>query len=125
MVITLFRKKKFGKIITILTSAIINKPPLGYSEYAAVKAYIGSLSKSWASENADFNITSNCISPSFMQTNLTKDTDERTIEAIIQLTPLKKLLTTEEVAEAVSYFVSCSQHINGTNLLMNSGSDII
>lgn len=49
--IGLFRKKKFGKIITILTSAIINKPPLGYSEYAAAKAYLACLSKSWASEN--------------------------------------------------------------------------
>ena len=35
-----FRKQKFGKIITILSSYIINKPPMGLSEYVAEKNYL-------------------------------------------------------------------------------------
>ena len=43
-----FRKKKFGKIITILSSYLANLPPTGLSEYVANKAYLQSMSKSWA-----------------------------------------------------------------------------
>jgi 3-oxoacyl-[acyl-carrier protein] reductase len=123
--IKIFRKKKFGKIITIASSAIINRPPAGWSEYTANKAYLVSLSKSWATENIRFNITSNCISPSYMHTSLTAGTDERIEQEIINSHPLKKLLTPEEVAETVFFLSGCSQHINGINLIMNAGTDII
>lgn len=123
--ITVFRKKKFGKIITVLTSALVNKPPVGWSEYVAGKAYLQSLSKSWATENVAFNISSNCVLPAFMQTELTSDVDERIIEGMIENHPLKKLLTTSEVADAVNYLVGAPQQINGANMIINSASDLL
>lgn len=122
--ILVFRKAKFGKIITILSSAIINKPPIGWSEYVAEKNYLLSISKSIATENANFNITSNCVSPSFMQTNLNSKIDERVVEDMIAKHPLKNILTTEETAETVAFLVSASQQLNGTNIIINSGSNI-
>jgi NAD(P)-dependent dehydrogenase (short-subunit alcohol dehydrogenase family) len=122
--ITVFRKKKSGKIVTILSSAIVNRPPVGWSAYTAGKAYLHSLAKSWAVENAAFNISSNSISPDFMQTALTADTDERVIEEMKNGHPLKKLLSTDEVAGAVSYFVSSSPHINGVNMVINAAGNI-
>lgn len=116
-----FKKKKFGKIITILSSAIINKPPIGWSSYVANKSYLSSMSQSWATEYQKSNIVANCISPSFMLTNLNKDVDERIIEKMIVETPLKRLLTTEEVANAVLYLVNASSYINGTNQIINAG----
>jgi NAD(P)-dependent dehydrogenase (short-subunit alcohol dehydrogenase family) len=123
--IKFFRKVKFGKIITVLSSAIIDKPPVGWSEYTAAKAYLGSLSKSWSTENSAFNITSNCISPAFMQTPLTAATDERMIADMITKHPLKSLLGVQEVAEAVAFFLDATQHINGTNLIINAGQHVI
>lgn len=123
--IKIFRKKKYGKIISILTSSLINKPPIGWSEYVANKAYLLALSKSWAAENARFNITSNCVSPSFMQTHLNRDIDERIIESIIESHPLNRLLTTREVADAVYFLIHSSQQINGVNLIINSSSDVL
>lgn len=123
--ISIFRKKKYGKIITILSSALFEKPAIGWSEYIATKAYLHSLSKSWAVENAAFNITSNCISPALMQTDLTADIDERILEEIISKHPLKKILSTEEVADAVIYLVNASQQINGSNLIINAAENVI
>src|ERR1019366_7084787 len=119
-----FRKKKFGKIINIISSALVNKPPIGWSEYVANKSYLLAMSKAWAAECIKFNITSNSISPSFMLTNLTSDTDERVIEQMKEEHPLKRLLTTDEVAEAVVFFTKSSQQINGTNLVINAGTEI-
>lgn len=123
--IKIFRKKEKGKIITILTSALANKPVVGLSRYIAEKAYLLSLSKSWASENAAFNITSNCVSPSFVQTALVADTDERIIEQMQNAHPLKKLLNASEVAEAVEFLCVSTQQINGINLLINAAENIL
>ena len=122
--LTLFRKKKCGKIITVLTSALVNTPPIGSSVYIANKAYLEELTKIWAVENIKFNITSNSVSPSFMITNLTNNTDERIIEQIIETHPLKKLLSTNEVADTISFLCHASEQINGINIVLNAGVSI-
>ena len=123
--IKIFRKKKAGRIINIITSFVLNKPPVGLSEYVANKSYLLAMSKSWAAEYGRLNITSNCISPAFMETKLTRYTDERLIEQMRDEHPLKKLLTTEEVADTVHSYLSISKHVNGTNLVINAGSDMV
>ncbi|MEI6311431.1 MAG: SDR family oxidoreductase [Bacteroidota bacterium] len=120
-----FKKKKQGRIITTLTSFLANKPPTGCSEYVASKAYLESLSKSWASEYIKYNISSNCISPSFMLTDFTNDTDERMIEEQTAQHPLKRLLDPAEVADTISYLTTCSLQINGINLFINAGTNLI
>ena len=116
-----FRSKKRGKIITILTSALLNTPPIGSAVYIANKAYLEKLTKVWAGENAKFNISSNSVSPSFMQTHLTAGIDERMVEQIKENHPLKSLLTVDEVAETVSFLVNASNQINGVDIVMNAG----
>ena len=119
------RIKQFGKIITILSDNIINKPPIGLSEYTANKAYLHSLCKSWAVENLKFNITSNCLSPSIMQTNLIYNIDPRFIEKLIKNSPSKSLLEKKDVAEAVFFLVYAPQQINGINIIINSATNIL
>ena len=120
-----FRKKKSGRIITILTSYLVNKPPIGYSEYVANKAYLHSMSKTWANENAKFGIVSNCILPSIMRTPLNKSVDERLLENMENANPLGRLLTTSEVSEIVEFLVASPLHLNGCNLLINGGENVI
>lgn len=114
------RKRKSGKIITILSSAITNLPPIGMSVYVAEKNYLLSMHKSWASENAAFNMTSNCISPGFMNTNLNSNTDSRIVDEMTSSHPLKKLLTVEEVADTVLFLVQATPQLNMQNIIINS-----
>ena len=123
--IEISRKRKAGKIVTILTSAIINRPPVGFSEYVANKAYLHSMTKSWAVENAAFGITSNCISPSLMLTRLMSGLDKRIIENMTQEMGGKALLNEKEVAGAVEFLLEASSHINGSNLIINDAKDIL
>jgi 3-oxoacyl-[acyl-carrier protein] reductase len=119
-----FRKARSGRIITILSSYLANSPPPGLSGYVACKAYLASLSRSWAAENARFNITSNCISPSMMRTQLTAELHESQVEGAIAANPLKRLVTAEEVADAAFFFATASSQINGVNFFMNGGEDV-
>jgi NAD(P)-dependent dehydrogenase (short-subunit alcohol dehydrogenase family) len=114
------RKKKAGKIITILSAALEGMPPTGWSVYTANKNYLLSMHKSWAVENKNFCITSNCISPGFMATSLHAAEDERVVENMIAQHPLKKLLTVEEVADTVLYLCAASQQINAQNIIINA-----
>tara|TARA_B110000503_G_scaffold142338_1_gene238808 strand:- start:14651 stop:14794 length:144 start_codon:yes stop_codon:yes gene_type:complete len=38
--------------------------------------------------------------------------------------PLKRILSTKESAESVSFLVNCSQHINEIDLVINSADNI-
>lgn len=114
------RKRKSGKIITILTSGLNGTPPIGWSVYLANKSYLQAMHRSWAAENKAFNISSNTVSPDFMRTALHKDMDERMIETIIEKHPLKKLLTVEEVAQAVVNLCEPSSAINGQDISFDS-----
>jgi NAD(P)-dependent dehydrogenase (short-subunit alcohol dehydrogenase family) len=122
--ITGFRKRKQGRIISVLTSYLLDVPPAGSSIYVANKSYLAKLTKVWASENVKFNITSNSVSPSFMQTPLTAGVDERLIEQKTGNHPLKRLLTVEEVADTVAFLVNASPHINGVDIVMNAAANI-
>lgn len=122
--ISIFRKKKKGKIITVLTSILVNTPPIGTSIYVANKAYLQSLVKSWATENSHFGISSNSVSPSFMLTNLTADVDDRILEQMTNSHPLKRLLTTNEAAEAVLYLSNASAQVNGIDIVLNAGVNL-
>lgn len=104
-VISCFRKKKGGKIITILTSALTEPPPVGSAVYVANKAYLKELSRIWSAENAKFNIVAKTISPSFMLTNFTAAVDERIVEQIKESSFEKKLLDPKQVAAAIFSFV--------------------
>lgn len=114
------RQKKSGRIITILSTAISGTPLMGWSEYTANKNYLFSMAKSWAIENVQFNIQSNCISPEFMDTPLNSTLDIRLKEEMIRTHPLKKLLTTNEVADMVACLISASPHLNGQNVSLST-----
>ena len=111
-----FRAQQFGKIITVLSSTIVGNPPKGWSQYNAEKSYLSAMCKSWAIENITFNITSNAVSPSYMNTPIHKDQDHRLLEIATMQHPFNKLLTTNEAATVVAFLVNCSQQINGINI---------
>lgn len=122
--IKVMKKKRFGKIINIITEAVIGLPPMGYTLYAANKAYLMELSNVWNKEYTRYNVTSNCILPAYMQTNFAT-VDERILEQMQMEHPLKKLLTVDEVAQTVKFFVDASQQVNGVKLPINAGTLLI
>jgi NAD(P)-dependent dehydrogenase (short-subunit alcohol dehydrogenase family) len=123
-VIKVFRRKKSGKIITILSSVLNEHPPIGWSEYLAQKSYLKSLTRSWAAENVRYGIVSNTVSPSFMLTGLHSKVDEREIQLMEERHPLGKLLEPAKVAEAVLFFVQATEYINGVDMVINSAENV-
>ena len=113
------RKRKFGKIINIITSYVMDVPPTGFSVYTATKAYIRQMSKSWSKELGRFNITSNCILPDYMQTTF-EPMEDFQLEQMRNVHPLKELLKPEEVAEVVYRMIQMTQQVNGVEIPVNA-----
>jgi short-subunit dehydrogenase len=67
--ISSFRKRKKGAIITILTSAL-NDFPTGCAKYIAEKRYLSAFVEAWQNENLAFGITSVAINPEFISTDM-------------------------------------------------------
>lgn len=118
-----FRKKKSGRIINVLTSYLIDLPPMGFSIYSANKAYLSQLTKCWCKENSKFGITVNSVMPDYMQTSFAY-VDERVIEQMQQNHPLKELLKPEEVAEVIVSLINASKQLNGVVIPITASQHI-
>ena len=118
------KRRKFGKIVNIITSYVMDTPPTGFSVYASTKAYLRQFSKSISKELARFNITSNCLLPEYMNTNFGKVEDFQ-LEQMIASHPLKQLLRPEEVAQIIVHIVNSSQQLNGVEIPINAAQHIM
>ena len=114
-------RKKFGKIINI-TSIVGHTGNLGQSNYSASKAGIIGFSKSLAIEYARKNINVNCVSPGFIQTEMTDKINEEFKKTLISKIPSGKLGTGEDISNCVAFLASDkANYINGETIHVNGG----
>jgi 3-oxoacyl-[acyl-carrier protein] reductase len=114
-------KNKYGRIVNI-TSIVGHTGNLGQANYAASKAAIIGMSKSLAIEYAKKNITINCVSPGFIQSNMTDKIVESIKAVLTSRIPMSKLGTGEDVANTVAFLSSdAASYITGQTLHVNGG----
>ena len=114
-------KNKYGRIVNI-TSIVGHTGNLGQSNYAASKAAIVGMSKSLAIEYAKKNITINCVSPGFIQSNMTDGIVESIKAVLTSRIPMAKLGKGEDVANTVAFLSSdAASYITGQTIHVNGG----
>lgn len=90
--------------------------------YSTAKAGVIGFTKALAKEVAPSGIRVNCISPGVVMTEMMKDFDEETLQELKEETPLQKLGTPKNIADAVAFLVSSkAEFITGQNLAVNGG----
>jgi NAD(P)-dependent dehydrogenase (short-subunit alcohol dehydrogenase family) len=113
-----------GSIVTI-SSASGLRPTRGEAPYAAAKAGVIALTMSTALEYGPVGIRANCVSPGFIRTPLTEvaAADPAWVRHIEEQTPLGRVGTAAEVADAVVFLASdLARYITGQNLVVDGGS---
>lgn len=90
--------------------------------YSAVKAGVIGFTKAFAKEVGPSRVTVNCIAPGVIMTDMCKNLSEETLKELKEETPLMKLGTPEDVANAVSFLASENAgFITGQVLGVNGG----
>lgn len=114
-------KQRGGRIINISSvSGVMGNA--GQANYCASKAGIIGLTKSVARELGSRGITSNCVAPGFIKTEMTDVLSEDVKRSMGEQIPLKRFGETRDIAEAVAFLASDSaSYITGQVLQVDGG----
>jgi 3-oxoacyl-[acyl-carrier protein] reductase len=114
-------KKKSGSIINI-SSVVAHMGNAGQVNYSSSKAALIAMSKSLAREYAKKNIRVNCISPGFIETDMTATLKDEHKNMLLKNIPMEKMGTGEDIANGVVFLASdVSGYITGETLHINGG----
>ena len=114
-----------GAIVNLasMSGMIVNKPQ-PQSHYNAAKAAVILLTKSLGAEWADRGVRVNCVSPGYIGTEMTKEgmSVEEWNVVWHEMTPMGRVGTPEEIANAIHYLASpAASFATGANLVVDGG----
>ena len=109
-VMTDMRRQKYGRIVNITSIAALGTALPGNAFYAATKAEAQILTLRFAMELGSHGITVNAVAPGFIQTDLTRGSDEDAMKQrahkIAGTSMLNRIGEADDVANAVAFFAS-------------------
>lgn len=128
----LMKKQKWGRIInTSSIQAFIGTKV--YGAYSASKAGVLGLTKVWAEELAEYDITVNAICPGFVHTTMGDNllnrisqengiTLEQAFERMVAPVPQKRLIEPEEIGALALFLASdLAKGITGESIILSGG----
>lgn len=114
-------KQRRGSVVNI-ASIIGERGNAGQSNYAASKGGMIAMSKSFAYEGASRNVRFNCVTPGFIQTDMTDELKDEIKEYYMKNIPLGRFGNAKEIAQSVAFLLSdASSYITGEVLKVNGG----
>jgi NAD(P)-dependent dehydrogenase (short-subunit alcohol dehydrogenase family) len=117
-------KQKSGNIINISSAGGVS-PAEGLGPYCISKAGINMLTKALALELGPYNIRVNAIAPRIVKTGFSEAlwTNEALMKKELELVPLKRVASPEEIARTALYLAStASNYMTGHVVVLNGGA---
>lgn len=112
---------RYGRIVNI-SSVVGLMGNVGQANYAASKAGVLGFTKSLAREVASRGITVNAVAPGYIATPMTESLPDSVKKLFIELIPLKRFGTPEEIAHVVKFLLSDeAAYITGQVINVNGG----
>jgi len=117
-----FNPTSTQKRIVNISSVVGLYGNFGQTNYAAAKAGVIGMTKTWGKELGRKGFTSNAIAPGFILTAMTKAMPKEVLEGMAAKVPLVRLGETQDIANACLFLASeQASYINGTVLSVDGG----
>ncbi|TAL75420.1 MAG: 3-oxoacyl-ACP reductase [Burkholderiaceae bacterium] len=116
------RKTGFGRVINVGTNLFQN-PVVPYHDYTAAKAALLAFTRTLSHELGPQGITVNMVSGGLLRTtDASAATPEAVFDLIASSTPLRRVTTPAEFADALLFFAfPWSRSVTGQNLIVDGG----
>ena len=114
-------ERGYGRIIC--TSSVVGvHGNFGQTNYAATKAGVVAMCRTWAKELGSKGITANAVAPGFIRTDMTDAMPDEAKKATIALIPARRMGEPDDIANAYLYLASDeASFVNGQVLGVNGG----
>jgi 3-oxoacyl-[acyl-carrier protein] reductase len=107
----------------VLVGSRVSRGMAGRGQYAATKAALIALARSWAAESIERGVTVNVVSPAATETAMLQDPARQA--AAPQLPPLGRLIQPQEIAALVGYLLSpAAAAITGQDIQICGGASL-
>ncbi len=111
----------YGRIVSAASNVGL-RGNFGQTNYAATKAGVIAMSKTWTMELGKYGITANALAPGFTLTEMTEQIPEEHIEGIKKQIPLQKAATPMDIAYGYLYLASDeASYVSGICLTIDGG----
>jgi 3-oxoacyl-[acyl-carrier protein] reductase len=117
-----WKAQGFGRIITIGTNLLQN-PVVPYHDYTAAKGALLAMTRTAAKELGPMGVNVNMVSGGLLRTtDASRATPEAVFDIVAAQTPLGRVTTPEDLADAVLFFASpWARAVTGQNLIVDGG----
>jgi 3-oxoacyl-[acyl-carrier protein] reductase len=111
-----------GGAIVNISSIVGLSGNFGQTNYAAAKAGVIGMTKTWSRELGRKGVRCNAVCPGFVDTMIVKDIPQNVIEEMVKAIPQRRMGQPSEIAAAVVFLLSDeASYINGAVLEVSGG----
>lgn len=119
------KRNQWGRIINIASQSSRTAAQVAGIHYSTSKTGLLGFSRQVASQFGQYKITSNCIAPGRIESDMTNAVSAEVNRKFLENTPIKRMGTKEEVADLVKFLASeNAAYITGAVIDINGGSFI-
>jgi 3-oxoacyl-[acyl-carrier protein] reductase len=111
-----------GGVILSASSGVGLYGNFGQTNYAATKAGVIGMTRTWARELGRHGIRVNVVAPGFIATDMAGGVPEKVLDTMVAHTPVRRIGRPEEVAEAYLWLASdAASFVHGAVLTVDGG----